>query len=79
MMWMGANQWSNHPGQYSLKREGEREQMTRATYDKFRVYICTHVTMMGLFGWSCSRRSMWALPPNLKLAVMNSPGRLPQS
>ena len=74
MMWMGANQWSNHPGQYSLGEDEDREICgTHATFTH------TYVTMMGLFGWNCRRRSMLALPPNLKLAVISSPGRLPQS
>ena len=47
MMWMGANQWSNHPGQYSLRRKEYRDRCgTHATF------IQNYVTMMGLFGWN---------------------------
>ena len=47
MMWMGANQWSNHPGQYSLS--GERKTEGCGTHATFAY---TYVTMMGLFGWN---------------------------
>ena len=37
MTWKGANQWSNHPGQYSLKKK--QNEAGHTTYDKY--YLCT--------------------------------------